>query len=152
MNLKKSHIQFWIGIPILLIITLFFDNSFDLYVYVDHYNISPFKLAIGISVFLLLSGFGYYVNRNKEMNAKLTRSHKKMTLIGLGLCLLVFFTLFIKNYGLTEPPGDMEQSGMSLDQSLILPLRPFILIVIAEMLIGYIVEVLIFTSISFVWH
>jgi len=138
MNLKKSHIQFWIGIPILLIITLFFDNSFDLYVYVDHYNISPFKLAIGISVFLLLSGFGYYVNRNKEMNAKLTRSHKKMTLIGLGLCLLVFFTLFIKNYGLTEPPGDMEQSGMSLDQVLALTFVLGILITFLGFLVYFV--------------
>ena len=120
MNLKSTHAQFWIGIPILILVSLILPKTIDLYVYIDHYVIEPMKIAIYLSVFLLLSGFGYYVNRKKEMNDNWTLIHKKYTLRGVGLSFLVFIILLIKNWGLTEPPFGPDFKGFSLDQFLAL--------------------------------
>jgi len=62
----------------------------------------------------------FWINRKKEMNPKWTAVHKRYSLIGIGLCLLTFFILLIKNGSLTEPPIGPDFEGFSFDQILAL--------------------------------
>ncbi|MFT4662232.1 MAG: hypothetical protein ACI8XB_002520 [Patiriisocius sp.] len=118
MKLNQTHVQFWIFIPLLFVIALIFPSPVELYVYIDHYTINMLPMAIGLSVFLLLSGIGYYINREKEMLPNFTRLHKRFSIVGSLMCLLTFVIVLIKNKDVTTVPDIKDLPTFTLDQGL----------------------------------
>jgi len=118
MNLKAHYVRFWILIPILLLIPLLHPVDIKLIAYVDQYNIAVWPLVIVTSLFLFMSGGGYYLLRNWNMNERMTKLHEKYVLFGGVLCLVVFMILLIKNGNLSAPPDISELDTFTLDQFL----------------------------------
>ena len=118
MNLNQTHFQFWIFIPLLFVITLIIPSPLELYVYIDYYSIDMITIATGLSVFLFLSGIGYYLNRKKEMLPSFTRLHKMFSIVGSLICLVSFVIVFIKNKDVTAVPDIKDLPTFTLDQGL----------------------------------
>jgi hypothetical protein len=90
-NLKAQH-KFWIWIPILLIVGFVLNIDFDLHVKNVIGNFSSVKMAILLSVFLFFSGLGYLI---PKLNEYMTKTHLKLTFIGMLISLFFFIWLAV---------------------------------------------------------
>lgn len=133
MNLNKSHIKFWGGIPILILIGLFYNNTFDLNVHDTYIVINTMVIAIYCSIFLFISGLGYFFFKKNELNRILEKAHIRMTVIGLlsALCLFIINSNLDFRY-----TGDYESMQMTNNISFLLVIGQ--IVGLATVILGFV--------------
>jgi len=83
MNLNKNYRVYWIFAPIVMLFGLTFNSSVDFIVHDAHFVLDRIQISILISIFLLLSGLGYFIFRKNGINKKLAKTHNWLTIIGI---------------------------------------------------------------------
>ncbi len=137
MDFSKQYVRFWIVIPILLVIGFLFRSTIDVYAYTSLFKVYPPTISYILTVFLFLSGAGYFLNRKKVMLENMTRFHIKTTLIGAIICLFAVIILYFKNKDQSRIKEMSDFPSFSLDQFLALSFTAGIFI----LFLGFIIYV-----------
>lgn len=56
---------------------------------------STFLIFLVFSIFYILSGIGYYLRRNRQLNNGLTKTHIGLTLVGFLISVVPMFIIFM---------------------------------------------------------
>lgn len=118
MKNRPAYFKLWIWIPIVMILGFLLKNPTDIFVYTDHYQFNPQVWAIGISIFLFVSGLGYYMYRKSGMNEMMAQNHLKFTAIGCLMCAFTAAVVLVKNRNVTEVMDASQFTGFSIDQAM----------------------------------
>lgn len=77
-----------------IIAGLTFNKPLEILVHDTYIILSSIEISILISLILFVSGLGYFIYRNRAMNANLTQAHKWLSIAGV----IVLLTLIILQY------------------------------------------------------
>lgn len=95
-NKTNNYKYYLIPIPFLLVFSYLFNNPVDIHLHDVFLVLTHFHLAVLFSVFLFISGIGYYAFRRNRVNRKLTIAHNLMSLIGLlAICISSILQYFV---------------------------------------------------------
>lgn len=83
MKRNKMYRAFWIPIPMTILLGVIFDLPIDVPLHDTYFITSGLCFSILISLFLFLSGIGYYVHQNRTINVGLVKGHVGLTFLGV---------------------------------------------------------------------
>ncbi len=86
----KTYLCYWIWIPVILIAGFWKNDLIDIHNHDTYYDISTFHAAIVVSLFLLISGLGYFIYRT-GLNSALKKAHGWLTALGFMLLVILWF-------------------------------------------------------------
>ncbi len=111
MTTSRKYLWYWTGIPILILIGLFLDTELDINVHDTYFVIRLLHLTVLVSLFLFVSGVGYFLLRKKQTNRFLDSFHLLTTVLGILTIAISAFAYSQIDFNYTGEYEEIARNG-----------------------------------------